>query len=112
MTKHTPTPWSVQRYGNYNGFSIWAPGAGCVAERWSPSEDKETPFEANAKFICRAVNSHDALLAALIHLRNEARGCTGLDEAELRAVLGNTNFNCLIRRIEEAEEVIKQAEAE
>jgi hypothetical protein len=64
-SKHTPGPWDVARYSNYEGFSIWAPGAGCIAERWSPSEDRDTPFEANARLIAAAPELLEACRAML-----------------------------------------------
>jgi hypothetical protein len=58
----------------------------------------------------RLLAQRDELLAALIHLRNEARGCVGLNEPEMRALVGNANFACLTNRIEEAEQAIRKAE--
>lgn len=101
-TKHTPGPWTVQRYSNYNGFSIWAPNIGCVAERWCPSEDTETPFEANARLIAAApdlLNSLQELMAWLksgTALENGAKCETkteALDQAEqaIYKALGNAD---------------------
>ena len=52
--KHTPGPWEVAQYENYSGYSIWAKDAGCIAERWYPSETTEIPIEANARLIAAA----------------------------------------------------------
>lgn len=65
---------------------------------------------ANAEFIVRAVNAHDALLEACKCLMNEAKASTGAFKVEMRYAIGNTNFNCLERRIAEAEAAIKLAE--
>lgn len=51
---HTPGPWELQHYTNHIGFSIWAPNAGCIAERWYPTENNDTPIEANARLIAAA----------------------------------------------------------
>ena len=52
--QHTPGPWEVSRYTNYCGFSIYAPDAGCIAERWWPTVEKDIPIEANARLIAAA----------------------------------------------------------
>lgn len=49
----------------------------------------------------------DAICTALRSLANEASGFIGAFEAELRAVAGNTNVNCLLRRIDEARAVLE-----
>ncbi len=70
-TQHTPTPWIVdervgvtilaQKHINAIGLS-WKPEvASChlgIGLEWNEQE-------ANAEFICRAVNAHDDLVAAL-----------------------------------------------
>ena len=38
---HTPGPWEITTYTNYEGWSIHAPGDGCIAERWYPSHMDE-----------------------------------------------------------------------
>jgi hypothetical protein len=40
------------------------------------------------------------------HLANEVAACTGMEEAELRHLLGNTNFNCLVRRMNEVRAIL------
>jgi len=52
--KHTPTPWS--RYKN----AAHGPEGDCVFV----CNGIDSPNDANAEFIVRAVNSHEALLAA------------------------------------------------
>jgi len=59
--KHTPTPWGY----TYDGSSDWSigpvndPQSNPVMNVWSKDDDKA---RANAGFIVRAVNSHEALL--------------------------------------------------
>src|SRR5690349_20571660 len=60
-TPWTPGPWKVARYENYVGFSIWADGVGCIAERWWPTEEKSVPIEANAHLIAAAPALYEAL---------------------------------------------------
>ena len=60
-TPWTPGPWKVSRYENYVGFSIWADGVGCIAERWWPTEEKSVPIEANAHLIAAAPALYEAL---------------------------------------------------
>jgi len=63
--KHTPTPWHTGGISNPTTdprYNLWGPtpagaqSGECVAKSISP---------CNAKFICRAVNSHAALVEAL-----------------------------------------------
>lgn len=67
MSEHTRGPWSIQRYTNYEGFSIWAEGAGCIAERWWASPVEDIPILANAQLIAAAPE----MLAALEGLYSE-----------------------------------------
>ena len=77
MTKHTATPWytvnedftirsndfnSTAGMGDYRGVII----ANLDAGDWSKCCPDSIPVkQANAAFICKAVNSHDALVEAL-----------------------------------------------
>ena len=61
--------------------------------------------ERAERFIATA-NVHDALTKALKHLRNEAAGVLGLPGIggpTVRDVIGNTNYRCVERAIEEAD---------
>lgn len=77
MTGHTPTPWlrvgqtvyALDETGNCNRFStrveggwVWRSSAQVGA---SGDRTPEAELNANAEFIVRACNSHDALLEAL-----------------------------------------------
>ncbi len=68
---HTETPWTISTYSHMTGFSLsgaFNSGYGCVAERWeeNPTPGRAATIAANGKFILEAVNSHDALRAALL----------------------------------------------
>lgn len=63
MSGHTPGPWSIQRYTNYHGFSIWAAGR-LLAERWYASpldESGDAEMAANARVIAAAPEMLEAL---------------------------------------------------
>lgn len=90
MTPHTPTPWEAWPDGPENrlGYRIAQPGPNVVLARvdW-----KALNKEANAAFIIRAVNNHDALVEALRELLGgieaEDNGNTGsLARAQQKAV--------------------------
>lgn len=91
-TKHTAGPWHIQRYRNFVGYSIWASGRGCIAERWYPSE-QEQPYGdeigANAALIVSApdglalAKTFDVELAqAVEHLRRSPNDPSDFDLAE------------------------------
>ena len=76
MNSHTPTPWkysknSLQITGNNDH--------GCIVvelmmKRIYDNTDEIEEMDANAEFICRAVNNHDALIhviESLIILTND-----------------------------------------
>ena len=57
MSDYTPGPWQIQEYVNYEGWSIWGSGDGCIAERWyaSPRDNSENArMQANARLIAAA----------------------------------------------------------
>lgn len=59
VTGHTPGPWHL--LGTAGIAADTDPGWGSLATVWGKGPESE----ANAKFIVRAVNSHEALLEAL-----------------------------------------------
>jgi hypothetical protein len=64
MNEHTPTPWRAVIYGN-SEWEVWG-GDLLVADVTTPEDPLQPEVaEANAAFIVRAVNSHEALVAAL-----------------------------------------------
>jgi len=87
-TKHTPTPWSaaISMDGRHNGFSILAPWDCDGNEPYHPLIaktfhnhghcDMETS-RANAAYIVKAVNAHEALVEALENLVENYRSKNG-----------------------------------
>jgi len=76
MSDRTPTPWVIrpERHDDWG----WIRGAdgelACIARHHDRKDDdkhrmdKTDPYAANAAFIVKAVNSHDALVKALEEL--------------------------------------------
>jgi hypothetical protein len=65
---HTPGPWEVNHYRNYEGYSISAAKRGCIAERWYPTElDEQENAEMadNARLIAAAPELLEALKGIL-----------------------------------------------
>ena len=68
LAKATPGEWKATTYSNYAGWAVYAPGAGCIAERWySTGQQDEIP--RNDLFIALAHNALPALLAEVRDLR-------------------------------------------
>ena len=65
---HTAGPWSfaakLSASENHKGFGVWGASGPGIAEVY-PLDEDGIRGEANAAFIVRAVNNHEALLAAL-----------------------------------------------
>ena len=73
MSKHTPTPWEARPVPNAKIIAIAEVGYMHHAEVFSRKHNNEPLDEtayANAEFIVRACNNHDALVAALENLDN------------------------------------------
>ena len=68
MANFTPGPWEISQYTNYIGYSIWAKGAGCIAERWYPSEHEDAPMAENAHLIAAAPEMYEALTRSTVAL--------------------------------------------
>ena len=69
---HTQTPWSYRKAKHLNGieksqdFGILGPANEIIAETFEKlSWTDVAPAEANAAFICRAVNNFEALVKVL-----------------------------------------------
>lgn len=79
MTKHTPTPWKAIKNScfweiqpeNRSDSDPYQIGDVCAS---CPENDVHGLQQANAEFIVRAVNSHDALVAALEKAKLEMDG--------------------------------------
>lgn len=65
--KHTPPPWELNKYEDFTGFSIWAQGRGCIAERWY-DKDQESPYGDEIVANGRLISAAPDLLAALENL--------------------------------------------
>lgn len=75
MTEHTPTPWRVEEgtdliWGACNpddqsSYGMGYPVIEGKIPRWKPYKPSMDEREANAAFIVKAVNNHDALVKDL-----------------------------------------------
>jgi hypothetical protein len=71
VVRHTPTPWEFSLWHSYDNAVISAPGIrATIAECfYQPADAFNVPdgmdAQANAEFIIRACNAHDALVKAL-----------------------------------------------
>ena len=61
---HTPTPWNVNG-GMRQGIKTVYAATGSIAEMTDCKAHSDAEQEANAAFIVRCVNSHEALIDAL-----------------------------------------------
>ena len=68
MAEHTPTPWKVSG-GSTHISPVGAAGGIC---KFESIHGMYTNHEANAAFIVKAVNSHDALVSNLSRLATRA----------------------------------------
>ena len=66
----TPTPWNVEPRGNLRARQYIEAGEFRIAECLTRDQD------ANAVLICRAVNSFDALVEALLAVTDAAALCS------------------------------------
>lgn len=100
----SPGPWSGDFWAveDVNGTSVCS-----MVDRL---EDTFPNYLANRSLIAAAPE----LYSALNSLRNEIVGITGMPGigATLCDVVGVTNLQCLLRRIDEAAEVLKKARGE
>lgn len=96
--KHTPTPWEVNTLAGSpysEGFSNDTLIFDC-----RPSGLQYAEIEANAEFIVRACNSHDALIADMKHIVEYWNGSVNMSAME----------DALNHIIEVAQAAIKLAE--
>lgn len=74
-TPHTPVPWEINKFQSYDDCNKLRDRLSIVTKNKQANGTKyhislltvgqEINAEANAEFICRAVNNHDKLLEAL-----------------------------------------------
>lgn len=103
---HTATPWKLGPtiYEHMGAEIRGGDGEGHgIAQVWS----KPNGYR-DAEFIVRAVNCHEALVQALRSLRNEAAGFLAMADPVAH---GQTNLNCLQRRIDQADNALATADA-
>ncbi len=82
-------PWEIQTYSNYFGWSIYAGGAGCIAERWyeverTPEVDAE--MKANAHLIAAAPELYEALKACHLQMLQSNNQTEYAEEANQMAI--------------------------
>lgn len=66
MTEHTPLPWTISKHSEYpdRTYELVNPDTSIA----------DIDCGDNAEFICRAVNCHDDLLAALEEITRDLKG--------------------------------------
>jgi hypothetical protein len=79
MEKATPGDWTVTQFTNYRGYAIYAPGRGCIAERWYDF-DQVQPYgdeiKANADFIAHARTDIQLLVQEVERLQIQHGTCS------------------------------------
>jgi len=84
--QHTPTPWKAVREnahptgGALLGVFVDRADGSCIAETFSNCGQSDAECRANAAFIVRACNAHDALVAALSDLEDIFDGQEDCDD--------------------------------
>jgi hypothetical protein len=94
--KWTKGPWGIAQYENYVGFSIWAAGVGCIAERWWPAEEKNVPIEANAHLIAAAPELYEALKLAAAFFESGYTVLAGSGQVSAVVKIGGMGAVCNI----------------
>ena len=98
---HTPTPWIAEGYAG-GPYEIWPAPGNARLTRIARTQDVTPEDQANAAFIVRACNSHDALLAALEHCAQK------LEDEDIRNGLADMTS----AELEEAHDTIAKAKGE
>lgn len=121
MSKHTSGPWKLEtvktqvglchKIGPFPSKGAHKETYACVYANDVHGYDGDhcavgNELLANARLIAAAPD----LLLALIQLTNEISGNWGMDEAGLREVLGNTNYQVTLEKMEAGRAVIAKAE--
>ena len=87
-SKHTPIPWKVNTFAGRPNSEVFSNDTLICDCRATNVEMTSEEIEANAEFIVRAVNSHQALLDALKCLYRDEKlddGDPALDQSRIKA---------------------------
>lgn len=87
-TKHTPTPWKSQAIRKAGREPVFAIGHQVTGQIATVINGQET----DAAFIVRAVNAHDALVAALRDITDALAAQLATEGARLYGDPGTHNF--------------------
>ncbi|MCY1219501.1 hypothetical protein D9M72_314790 [compost metagenome] len=103
MAKHTPGPWAHATDMGQVGSVEFADGTVIAQAQQLPGDPLHEQRNANARLLAAAPE----LLDALRKLRNEV---SSVHIEAIRGALGNTNAECLVLRVLNAEAAITKAE--
>jgi citrate lyase beta subunit len=111
MGEHTPTPWKVitEDISLIESVTLAADGCSYIVAHCldgATSQVNEDTREANAAFIVKAVNSHDALVKALENAKAALETCSDLF-SDIRGDWTDPRNEC-----EEGQDVIHTARTE
>jgi hypothetical protein len=95
-TQHTPGPWRIQK-SEKSGWNI-------VDAHGNPAVARVYYLEADARLLAAAPTMYEALR----RLTFEVRGCWGM-EGDARQAFGNTNYNAVSQRLDEARAALAAA---
>jgi hypothetical protein len=87
--EHTPIPWAIHEGFVIGKFHSDGEVHDIADPRCAPADTCRDEIDANAEFICRAVNAHAALVAALkifLLARSGNNPSFSMDEAEDKAM--------------------------
>lgn len=90
---------------NEEGHNRWSFQIQAGFHKQGVRTTKEECAQLAKDFVTR-YEAHAALKEALTSLRNEVAGMLGCSEEALRQELGNTNVNCLQRKLDDADKAI------
>lgn len=113
---HTPTPWAMPGANVFRIISpddprkdsrgYWRIVADLIPEAYSGEEGIGPEAAANARLIVRAVNSHDELVGALVHLMGRVAELGGEGSA---VPLPLWNALCIEQALERARAAVERA---
>lgn len=114
MGKFTPGPWEVREVTDYYGCSDEEPTliSRGVAQAGGRGINTGEEFEMYSIEDANLIAAAPDLYVVLKSLMNEANGCIGAFEADLREIIGNTNVAAMLDRIEKAQAALRKADGE